>query len=418
VIEINSTYEPHAIQARWHASPATQKLFLGGIGSGKTVAGIHEFFWNILENVGTNAILAAPTFPMLRDVLLVEWHNWIPRECFTFHKSDQRIELWTKQQIFCRSGTEPDRSRGPTVGTVYLDEAAMLRTPEFWRILKGRIRDPRAKQPKIIATTTPCGLNWLIKEFQRSGFMCRARTKDNPYLPADFEADLRLAYGDEYAAQELDAEIVELGGIAWPIHKNIHCQFTVDQMRGKCKDFFAGIDWGFTAPAVIIVGGLSNDRTWFLVEEFYKKGMLREDIARKAAELGSKWNVREWYSDHDPEGMQWMKRLGLNVKHAEKSAPQGGQLATIAGVQHVRSLLAVRGDGLPRMFIDADMTNWLNEQSGYRFPFGQERPIGDNGDHAMDATRYMIYTHDLKYAEPFEFQRSGKTSRYEGQANA
>jgi hypothetical protein len=102
-----------------------------------------------------------------------------------------------------------------------------------------------------------------------------------------------------------------------------------------------------------------------------------------------------------------MKERGLRVVLAEKDV--------VSGVQHVRSLLSVRSDGLPRLLVAPWLTQWHREQIEYKYPEGKEEPVGDGGDHLMDATRYLTYTHSVKYV-PFEYVGGLHRSRYEGES--
>jgi hypothetical protein len=328
---------------------------------------------------------------MFRDVVLPLWQDWVPRHLYEFNRSDQFF-FWkpTRRRIFVRSSTEPDRASGLNIGFFWLDEGALIRTDKFWKILLARLRQP-ASRPCGFVTTTPNGLDWLALWFaatQRrapaSVMLVRCRTADNAHLPDDFEAGLRAAYGEEYAAQMLDARIVQLFGLAWPIVPAIHCSMSIAEMRTRSALTFGAVDWGHTNPAAVLVGGLDREGRWYLRRLWYKRGQTREDIAKEAARIGAAEDVRAWFIDHDPEGEQQMKRAGLEVFLANK--------AVESGVMHVRSLLAVRGDREPHLFVAGELAEWHREQSSYIFPEGEEEPVGPNGDHAMDATRYLTFS--------------------------
>lgn len=390
---IRSTYHPGPKQSQFHRALALFKLFLAGIGSGKSLCGVHEAAKLAQDNPHSDGMIVAPTHPMMRDIIIPLWYDWIPRELWTHLKADNQI-IWrpTGRKIYLRSATNPESLRGPNLAWVWLDEAAMILRRRIWDILIGRVRDPRANRRQTFATTTPAGWNWLVKIFQKGDHryhVTRARTRDNKHLPDDFEAALRAQYGDEFSAQELDAEIVDMGGITWPINGRVHCALTLGEMRKQItKGYFGGVDWGHTNPAAILIGGLDADLRWYLVDAWYKRGQDREVIAAQAAKMKAKWGVRYFYADHDPEGIRWMKRKGCSVMQAEKDV--------ISGVQFVRSLLPVRKDGKPRMYIGRWLKDWHREQEGYQMPEGEEEPEGMNGDHLMDATRYLTYTHSLK----------------------
>lgn len=392
-----SPYHPQPHQARFHSSPATFKLFLGGVGAGKTITGVHETAFAAEDNSDCDGLIVAPTYPMLRDVIIPVWRDWIHPSLYDYKKADQLIIWHTGRNIYLRSATEPDRASGLNIGFGWLDEGSLIFKDRMWRIMQARRRQ-KARRSRLIVTTTPNGMNWVARWFRdNNGFVVRCRTKDNKHLPEDFEPGLRASYGDEYAAQFLDAEILELQGRAWPVIKRMHCGLTLEQMLARCVCFFGAVDWGHTNPAALLIGGLDVDGRWFLVDEWYKRGQNREDIASVAAKMSTKWNVRMWFSDHDPEGVSRFQDEGLPIMLAEKKD-------VVAGVQYVRSLLSVRNDGQPRLYVGSWLKNWHRENEGYQFPEEEEEPIGQNGDHLMDCTRYLTYTHSLKYTE-MSYQR-------------
>jgi hypothetical protein len=351
---------------------------------------------------------------MFRDVILPAFERWIHPSLWTYKRGEQ-VVLWhpTGRRMFVRSATDPGRISGLTVGHAWFDEAALVRRDTAWKILQARVRDPRA----VKRTTTPEGYNWLIRAFAkpgRSSAVIRARTADNRHLPDGFETGLRAAYGEEYAAQYLDAEVLELSGMAWPVMPGIHSPswLTEDYVRAQCPHFFGSADWGVRNPAALLVGGVDHDGRWYLVDSWYKRGQDRSVVARQAKIMHLKWGCRQWYPDHDPEGVRHMQQPinrdpelgitlpGLPVTLADKDV--------IPGVAHVRTLCSVRHDGYPHLFIAPWLKDWFREQEAYTFPDDSEIPVGAQGDHLMDDTRYMTYTHAQTWAGKISYRGTAR----------
>jgi hypothetical protein len=406
--EAVSAYHPQPHQTRFHASDAVEKLFLAGVGAGKSLCGVHESVFLAEDNPRCDGAIVAPTFPMLKKVILPLWEEWVHPSLYTWKKADQYL-IWhsTGRKIFLGTAADPGRLSGLNLGWAWLDEAAQLRRDEVWKILQARIRDPKAQRRCLFTTTTPLGLNWLVREFRKLGVkrhIVRARTADNVHLAEGFEAGLRAAYGPEYAAQFLDAMVLELAGVAFPYMPSIHSRLTRAEMMKRIVATFGAVDWGFTNPAALLVGGIDFDGRWYLIDEWYRRGQNREDIAAAAGELNRKWGVKQWYSDHDPEGVGKMQKEGCGVTLAEKDIEQG--------VQFARSLFPVRHDGQPRIHVAAELENWRREVDGYFFPEETEVPEGQFGDHLMDTTRYLTYTHSLTWVPvAYETVASGRMKR-------
>jgi hypothetical protein len=406
-----SPYIAHPHQHRFHTMPHEEALFLAGVGAGKTLTGVHESVYLASDNPNSDGCITSPTYPMLRDVILPLWEEWIPQELYTWKKSDQCF-LWhpTGRKIFLRSADRPGRISGLNLAWAWLDEATQLLKPDVWNILRARMRCPRAKRRRLFTTTTPLGYNWLIREFRRQGGVIRARTADNTSLPDDFEPGLRAKFGDEYAAQYLDAQVLELQGLAWPVQRLVHCDWTLEWAQSRLRQTFGAVDWGHAKPAALLVGGVDWDGRWYLLDEWYKRGKLHREIAAEARRLTDKWGVRRWWADGaEPEACRHLGEAGVDWENADKSV--------IDGVQHVRSLLAVRNDGEPRVYIAPWLKEWHRENDGYTFPgedaTDPEVPIGQSGDHLMDTTRYLTYSHSTLWAGGLDY-KGGSRGRMGG----
>lgn len=425
-----SPYDPLPQQDLFHVSTAAEKALLGGVGGGKTLCGMHEGMYLMQDNPESDGCITSPTYPMLRDVILPLWESWVPERLYVYVKSDQRI-IWkpTGRSIFLRSADRPGRLSGLNLAWAWLDEACILRSSEVWRILQARIRCVRARRRCLYTTTTPDGWNWLIQEFRKPGDRCliKTRTKDNVHLPVEFEPNLRAAYGEEYAAQMLDAEILMLEGLAWPLFPSMHHILNEAHALQRIKYWIGGVDWGYSKPAALGVVGVDDVGGLWLWDEWYKLGKTRAQIAVEAKKLQRKYEAikpfRAWYCDHDPEGERHLRSSenapdetgvtitwpGLNVRLADKDV--------ISGVAFIRSQLSPRLDGEPRFHVHPRCTNFLREVDGYSFPkegAKQEQPVGKHGDHACDQLRYAGYSHSLE-AGPLTTIKSDEKARRRGE---
>ena len=198
-------------------SAARSRAFIGGVGSGKTMAGCAEVFRPDYAN--TTGAFVAPTFPMLRDATLrtflgicdvVAAQGW--PVLANFNKGDMVAELTTGTRVLFRSADNPERLRGPNLGFFYLDEAALM-PRKTWDIMLGRLRE---KPGRAWLTTTPRGFNWIYDLFvtqQLPGYdLIRSSSRDNPYLPRDFIGSLEQAYAGQFRQQEIEGEFVQPEG--------------------------------------------------------------------------------------------------------------------------------------------------------------------------------------------------------------
>ena len=199
-------------QASFWEDRTRNRAYVGGVGSGKTTAGVVEL---LRQPAGTTGIVVAPTYPMLRDATMRTFFELVPDRLIREHnRAENRVELANGTTLLFRSGDRPDRLRGPNVGFAYLDEAAYL-DEDVFKVIVGRLR---RRPGRLWLTTTPRGQNWVYRRFvtnaTESHSLHTGKTADNPYLPDDFVDELSKEFGDTaYARQELEGQFVDLSGV-------------------------------------------------------------------------------------------------------------------------------------------------------------------------------------------------------------
>jgi PBSX family phage terminase large subunit len=186
------------------------RLFVGGVGSGKTRAGCVEILRQPAKSVG---MVVAPTYPMLRDATMRTFMELAQRGGVLkeYSRSEMRATLIDGKHVLFRSADNPDRLRGPNIGWFYLDEAALMGA-EAWLIMIGRLRE---RPGRAWVTSTPRGKNWLYETFAHGGndyAITHSSSRDNPFLPPEFIKSLEQSYTSEWLRQEVEGEFVDPAG--------------------------------------------------------------------------------------------------------------------------------------------------------------------------------------------------------------
>lgn len=208
IVQFSQSTAPQ--RAFWE-SGARNRFFIGGVGSGKTMAGMVEV---LRQPAGSVGMVIAPTYRMLTDTIIKPMeHRYTNALIKEYAKGAMVMTLINGTRILFRSAEFSDRLRGPNLGWVWLDEAAMMK-PEVWPIVLGRLREVPSR---AWITTTPRGMNWLYDVLQRhhddpSYVLIRSSTRDNPFLPPEFVEGLQSGYTSEFARQEIDGEFIADGG--------------------------------------------------------------------------------------------------------------------------------------------------------------------------------------------------------------
>lgn len=371
--------------------------FVGGIGSGKSFAGAARALAAAYGRIGTQRIptpnlglITAPTYRMLEDSTLRTFLEAAEGRVVDFIKSEMIAVLENGSEVLFRSVEDPERLRGANVSWWFADEAAMY-APVTWQIGIGRLRQFGAGYAWL--TTTPKGRNWLYKTFaadthgeQPDYRLIRAKTVDNPYLDRTFVGALEQSYVGDFARQELDAEFVSFEGLIYPeFDAGLH-RYVTPIDRERIVRVAAGVDWGYTNPGVILVGGLDSDGRLYVLHEEYQRQRLVEDWANIAKQLTDIYGIDTFYCDPaEPTYIARFVDAGLPAVKADNTVT--------AGIQAVKSRLVRRADGLPRLLVQAGCANLLTEFEQYQWMTSRDGVMRDQpmkaNDHAQDALRYL-----------------------------
>jgi len=81
---------------------------------------------------------------------------------------------------------------------------------------------------------------------------------------------------------------------------------------------------------------------------------------------------------------------GLTAEMRNVSLPAvAAKGRVLDGIRAVQDRLKVAGDGRPRLTVDPDCTNLINEFESYVWKPERDEPVKEN-DHALDSIRYLI----------------------------
>lgn len=275
IIEIMATPQ----QIAFLLSRKRHRIFVGGVGAGKTYAGCL-----LLLSLprGSRALVIAPTYRMLIDAI---WNNlyYIANQVgiVEANKADMNMNLPNGVEVLFRSATHPERLRGIEVGCVWADEGAYL-DEETYLVALGRLR----KEPMIAAlTTTPAGYNWFYRRFIQapsdSAELVIAPTFSNLFLPSHYLATLREAYSELLYRQEVLAEFVDIGGQIFKAEWIRYADPPPDLFSSSVKRYLGAdlaISQRDTADYTAIVVVAEQHGRWYVLEALQGRWTFAEQI--------------------------------------------------------------------------------------------------------------------------------------------
>jgi PBSX family phage terminase large subunit len=350
--------------------------FVGGIGSGKSFVGALKGIYSG-RTPGSVGLVVAPTYPMLRDATLHSYRDLLGDGFGQFNKSEMILIIPGGGMILFRSADNPDRLRGPNIDWAHIDEASLC-PRETWDIVIGRLRGHGGAGPCWV-TTTPKGRNWLY-ERQAEMTIFKAATKDNPYLSPEFVTSLERSYTGTFARQELYGEFVAFEGLIYNMFsRDVHIRpASPEQYPAR----WLGNDEGYTNPSVILDAGTDSDGRVHIFREWYRRGQLQDAVVDANKKWHDEIHPRGDVVDSSAAGLiAALRAIGL------PAMPHKGRV--LDGIGKVQNMLAVAGDGRPRLTIDPSCVQTIAEFESYCWKEGRDEPEKQN-DHAMDTIRYII----------------------------
>lgn len=387
------TLELYGDQFEFVISPAPAALLVGGIGSGKSVGGAARAIAASLGRLGEVTIptpnlgvVTAPTNTMLEDSTLRTFLDMAGDLVVDHNLSKHNVKMVNGSEILFRSVDRPDRMRGPSASWYWGDEAAYYHR-SVWPVMIGRLRQ-FGQRGYAWLTTTPKGRNWVWREFvsrNRPDYVkWKLRTRDNPFIDEAYYQSLVESYAGDFARQELDGEFVAFEGLIYPeFDRDKHVS---TNRPDQFQQVAAGVDWGFTNPGVILVGGTDGDGRLYQMHEEYQRQRRIEEWVATARQLRDIYRIERFYCDpSEPDYIAAFREAGLKAEAADNSVNPG--------IQEVRKRLVVRADGRPHLTIDPRCVQTIAEFEQYQWAPNREgltdKPLKTN-DHAMDSLRYLI----------------------------
>ena len=226
--------------------------YIGGFGSGKSFALCAKALILGMANPGTTAMVAEPSFPMIRTVFIPAMDDALARweVDYEFRVSPQPeylIKLPTGNiKLLCQSAENWQRVRGQNISFVLWDEADTSpadTAQKAGEMFLARMRVGKVNQLAI--ASTPEGFRYCYRTFEEQKGddkrLIRVKTMDNPNLPDGFVDSLRRNYPPQLIQAYLDGHFVNLASCSlYPdFDRSLHY---TDAKPTEDETIFVGID--------------------------------------------------------------------------------------------------------------------------------------------------------------------------------
>jgi len=342
------------------------------------------------EKSNRQILYIAPTIGEARDIL------WLPLKKLTQpnwskEPNDTRLEIELKAQnggtstIFLKGWEAIEAIRGMEFDLIVTDEVAKYKS--FWSLWNEVVRPTLTpRKGKGLFLSTPRGFNAFYDlcnlELTDSDYKTfHFTTYDNPHIPVEEIEKAKKELSQEQFLQEYMASFQKTSGLVYKEFSR--SKHLYDELPRGTFSKIAGIDFGYTHPAVVL-DIRTNGELYFIEDEWVKTGRTENQIAEYVAAN----SFEAVYPDPEsPSAIEELRRKNINVREVIK-----GKDSVKSGIQKVRELL-ING----RLKVNRKCVNMIAgfEMYSYDGDNPKENPIKENDDCA-DAIRYVLMMADFK----------------------
>ena len=368
--------------------------FCAGYGAGKTRTMCAWTTCMSLDNPNTTGVLFAPTGPLVRDVVIRSLEDYwteleIPFEYRATPLPEFRVLLpLGPVTVLCRSMENWQRIIGINASFIGAEEIDTSKTEIARRAVEkflGRLRAGNRRQLGMFSTPEGFGLMYslFVEEAHKPGrAIYRAKSTDNPFLPADFIDGMR----ENYPANLLDAYLN--GEFTLLSQARVYPEFSRELNRSE-------LDQPTEADVLFIGVDFNVDRCWLAVCIQRRDGIhvIAEHIARDTP--GVIDCIREHYQPWVEHGQlvvcpdassqsRSTKNAGISdfglIKQAGlRMQVQGSNPLVRDRVLSVNSLV-LNGKGERRLFVHPDCRGMLKGLEQQAYDQATQQPVkGDGG---------------------------------------
>lgn len=406
---ITGQREPLPKQYEFHSCPARFRAYIGGAGSGKTLAGCYEAIKLSLMYPKNAGVICAPTFPMLRDATMRTFFSVCPEEIIkSYNKSDNIVEFYNGSIIMFRSFDDPEKARGPNLGWFFMDEGSEMPEQLFLQ-LTYRLRLDTVPVHYGYTTTNPNGKDWIYNRFVKNPtpdyVWFHATMIDNIHLPEAFIKSAMEGSSEDYIKRFVYAEFVSFEG---QVISEFSAMHNVVQPFPIPYDWyrFEALDFGNIHPTAFVFAAEDKEGNLYFTDEYEGQRMTCDEIADVFYQ--KRKGIEPEVTSYDTAGnredqtsqtsiVQQISDRGIVLTPANKDL-QGSILRLQSGFKN------------RKIFIFSTCTKLIHQMENVRW----EKPRMINGvmlqkervvkreDDLFDAARYLVMQRPDYYSYPTE----------------
>lgn len=362
-------------------SEAESSGYFGGVGAGKTFAGlVKAVMWSQQpfaapetgEIYGPRGLVAAISYDVLKDVVYPQFFSILDGTGLLLEFKKQEKKAFLKANCGCkpskrtktyrlgdkvvkwcghiaeiqfRSLDKPDWMRGRELSYFFIDEGRHVNR-NAWNVLKGRLRQKGYNHAGWVCST-PNGYDWMwaafhpenqdSEEYLNGSEWFNAPTKENKHLPPAYIADLEANYHGRFYEQEVEGRFV--GVVEGQVFPDWDMpRFTHDVPYREDLPLYSLWDWGIGDLGVCLFMQIEWEESPLLGPNGVHLGTHLEPHVRFIGAIeGKDMNAQQWVDKHN----QFLREVcGGRVCDENWGDPAGTQRSPGQGTSMFEDLAA------------------------------------------------------------------------------
>ena len=283
----------------------------------------------------------------------------------------------------------------PNITDIIIEECSEITLDTFSQ-LKQRLRGTGALRNQLVLQCNPVNkVNWVYKHFFQDGckedncLIHRSTYKDNRFLnEVTIKAleDYKVTNPYFYRVYCLG----EWGSLSKQIFSNYEIRdLDLNDLRSKGFAHLVGLDFGFVNDPTTIICSLLDEenKELFVFNEFYKSGLLNDEISAQLKLMGLE-KTTIIADSAEQKSIEEIKRDGIR----RIAAARKGKDSVIQGIQKLQQY---------KIIVDTSCAHTIEELESYCWK--KDRATGeyinepiDANNHCIDALRYSLQCIDTR----------------------
>jgi phage terminase large subunit len=285
----------------------------------------------------------------------------------TFRLGHSSIEFFSLDQ--------PGKARGPRRDMLYVNECNLIPYETFHQLLL------RTRKQVYVDYNPADEYHWIYEKLltREDITFIQSTFRDNPFLSAEVIKEIERL-------KETDPQLWRIYGKGerGTNHNTIYPDWELCNSIPDGCDMIYGLDFGYVNPSALVRIGI-KERSIYCEEIYYQSYLTNAQRIEKAAELIPAHEMRQpiYCDSAEPQDIEEFYKAGFNAKPSNKDVEKG--------INKIKEY---------RVFIIRNSVNIQKEIKSYKWQEDKngrilEQPVKFN-DHALDAIRYAVHTHELK----------------------